>query len=107
MIQAKQDKFSMKSIEDLKSSSHIVASVLKSLANPNRLMILCLLSQGELSVGELAVHIDLEQSPLSQHLAKLRAEKLVSTRKESQSVYYSISDPNIEKIIATLQSIYC
>ena len=107
MLQVKQDEFGMKSIDELKSSSRIVAAVLKSLANPNRLMILCLLSQGEMSVGELAVHIDLEQSPLSQHLAKLRAEKLVSTRKESQSVYYSIADPNIEKIIATLESIYC
>ena len=107
MIQVKQDKISAKSIEELKASSNDVAGMLKNLANPHRLLILCLLSEGELSVGQLADHIDLKQSPLSQHLARLRSEGLVKTRKESQTVFYSIADSNVEKIIATLHSIYC
>ena len=107
MIQVKQAKISAKNIDELKASSKDVASMLKNLANPHRLLILCLLSEGESSVGQLAVHIDLEQSPLSQHLARLRAEGLVKTRKESQTVFYSIADPNVEKIIGTLHSIYC
>ncbi|MFT5135663.1 MAG: DNA-binding transcriptional ArsR family regulator [Arenicella sp.] len=107
MIQVKQAKVSAKNIDELKASSKDVANMLKNLANPHRLLILCLLSEGELSVGQLAEHIDLEQSPLSQHLARLRAEGLVKTRKESQTVYYSIADPNVEKIIGTLHSIYC
>jgi len=98
---------SSNSIDELKSSSQTVAAVLKNLANPNRLLILCLLSQGESSVGELGALVEIGQSPLSQHLARLRAEKLVTTRKESQTVYYSIADPKIEKIIETLHSIYC
>ena len=107
MIQVKQAKISVKKIDELKASSKDVAIMLKSLANPHRLLVLCLLSEGELSVGQLAKHIDLEQSPLSQHLARLRGEGLVKTRKESQTVYYSIADPNVEKIIGTLHSIYC
>ena len=107
MIQVKQDKISAKDIEELKSSSQVVANMLKNLANPHRLLILCLLSEGELSVGQLAEHITLEQSPLSQHLARLRTEGLVKTRKQSQTVFYSIADPNVEKIIGTLHSIYC
>jgi len=107
MIQAKQQKISSKDIAELKASSQDVAGMLKNLANPHRLLILCLLSEGELSVSELAKHIDLEQSPLSQHLARLRAEGLVKTRKESQTVFYSIADPNVETIIGTLHSIYC
>ena len=107
MIQVKQEKISAKNIADLKASSNDVASMLKNLANPHRLLILCLLSEGESSVGQLAKHIDLNQSPLSQHLARLRADGLVKTRKESQTVFYSIADPNVEKIIGTLHSIYC
>ena len=107
MIQVKQVKISAKSVEELKASSNDVACMLKNLANPHRLLILCLLSEGELSVGQLADHIDLKQSPLSQHLARLRSEGLVKTRKESQTVFYSIADPNVEKIIGTLHSIYC
>lgn len=64
------------------------ADFLAALANPRRLMILDLLTQGELSVGELVMKVDLSQSALSQHLAKLRAASLVSTRRHGQTVYY-------------------
>jgi len=100
-------KIRSKSINELKPSLEEVSGVLKSLSNQHRLLILCLLSEGEMSVGQLSEHIELDQSPLSQHLARLRSESLVKTRKESQTVYYSIADPNVGKIIDTLHSIYC
>jgi DNA-binding transcriptional ArsR family regulator len=100
-------KISSSEIDDLKDSSEEAARVLKSLANPHRLMILCLLSQGEHSVGQLNEHVSLDQSPLSQHLARLRKEGIVATRKSSQTVYYRISDTNIQQILKTLHSIYC
>lgn len=66
--------------------------LLRSLANPQRLRILSLLAGGELSVGDLLTHIALTQSALSQHLAKLRAQGLVATRRQAQTIYYRIVD---------------
>lgn len=83
------------------------ASLLKALANENRLMIMCTLLGGELSVGELNDKVPLSQSALSQHLASLREAGLVSTRKEAQTVYYRVCGDEASKIIAVLQSIYC
>lgn len=81
--------------------------LLKSLANRHRLMILCALTRGESSVGELNRVIDLSQSALSQHLAVLRAEGLVATRRGGQTVYYSLTDSPALRIIETLHHIYC
>ena len=82
--------------------------VLKSIAHEGRLLVLCYLSEaGELSVGELVDRIDLSQSALSQHLAKLRAQGLVATRKSSQTVYYRIADPRVLTLLATLHDLYC
>lgn len=83
------------------------ANLLKAMANEHRLMIMCTLMEGELCVGELNAKVALSQSALSQHLASLREAGLVSTRKESQTVYYSVSGNEASKIIAVLQSIYC
>ena len=83
-------------------------AVLKSIAHEGRLLVLCYLSEaGELSVGELVDRIDLSQSALSQHLAKLRAEGLVTTRKSSQMVFYRIADPRVLSLLATLHDLYC
>ena len=83
-------------------------AVLKSIAHEGRLLVLCYLSEaGELSVGELVDRIDLSQSALSQHLAKLRAEGLVATRKSSQKVYYRIAEPRVLSLLATLHDLYC
>ena len=68
------------------------AGLLRTLANPQRLKILSLLAGGELSVGDLQAQIALTQSALSQHLAKLRAQNLVATRRQSQTIYYRIVD---------------
>ncbi len=84
------------------------ASILKALANEHRLLVLCHLSaSGELSVGQLGERICLSQSALSQHLAKLRTERLVTTRKAAQTVYYRLCDPKVEQLLALLHQLYC
>ncbi|AZC24748.1 MULTISPECIES: metalloregulator ArsR/SmtB family transcription factor [Pseudomonas] len=83
------------------------ASLLRAISNEYRLQVLCLLiEQGEITVGGLLQRISLSQSALSQHLAKMREEGLVAFRRESQTLYYRIDNPDVEKIIATLKSIY-
>ncbi|MEE4298222.1 MAG: metalloregulator ArsR/SmtB family transcription factor [Pseudomonadales bacterium] len=83
------------------------AGVLKLLSNPKRLAILCHLRDGELSVGELATLVELGQSALSQHLAKLRQEQLVTTRREGQTIHYALASHEVEAIIETLHGLYC
>ena len=83
------------------------SQVLKSIANPNRLMILCTLTEGEKSVGSINNSVPLSQSALSQHLARLRDENLVSFRKEGQSVLYRIQDPRIVALMSRLYELYC
>ena len=84
------------------------SSLMKALANPNRLLVLChLVGSGELSVGQLVERIGLSQSALSQHLAKLREEDLVTTRKEAQSVFYRVCDPRAEQVLALLNRLFC
>lgn len=91
----------------LKSHAKEAAKLMKALANPHRLMILCELQKGERSVGTLLGLVGLQQSPLSQHLAKLRRDGLVATRRESQTIYYSLADPGVTKLIGVLYDIYC
>ena len=83
------------------------ARLLRALANERRLMILCQLADGERSVGELLPLVGLSQSALSQHLAVLREEGIVATRRESQSVRYRIADPAAVRVVATLAEIFC
>ena len=83
------------------------AHLLKALANEKRLMMLCLLADGERSVGELNAELDLSQSALSQHLAVLRADGLVETRRDAQTIYYALAAGPGKRIIETLHDIYC
>ena len=84
------------------------ARLLKLLANENRLLILCrLVAEREMPVGEIAAAVGLSQSALSQHLAKMREEGLVATRREAQTIHYRIADPDTRRILAVLKSIYC
>ncbi|OYQ23659.1 ArsR family transcriptional regulator [Sandarakinorhabdus cyanobacteriorum] len=87
------------------ASAAQAARLLKALSNERRLLILCQIGDGERSVGSLQV--GLSQSALSQHLALLRAEGLVSTRRDAQTIYYRIADPAVLQLIATLAAIYC
>lgn len=83
------------------------ADMLKLLSNPRRLAILCHLVEGEMSVGKLTEVVDLSQSALSQHLSKLRKLGLVSTRREKQTIYYSLTSSEGEAIIDVLHQLYC
>ena len=80
---------------------------LKAMANRHRLMILCELHKGERCVSELQQAIGLAQSALSQHLAKLREERLVATRRQSQTIFYSLADPTAARLIGLLYDAYC
>lgn len=85
-----------------------VASVLRALGNERRLMIVCKLAEwGEANVTTLAEAVGLSQSALSQHLTKLRARGIVNYRRDSQTLWYRISDPRIEKLFATLHGLFC
>lgn len=83
------------------------AKLLKTMANQHRLLVLCTLISGELSVGQLNELMPLSQSALSQHLAALRESGLVKTRRESQTIFYSLQGDEAIKVIAVLKSIYC
>jgi DNA-binding transcriptional ArsR family regulator len=91
----------------LTAQAEVAADLLKAVANPQRLRILCLLIEGELAVSQLNERIPLSQSALSQHLALLRAKSLVRTRKQAQTVFYSVAEGPIQHIIQTLHDIYC
>jgi len=94
-------------IDALRSRATEASSLMKALANPHRLMILCELHKGERSVGALERAVGLRQSPLSQHLAKLRRDGLVKTRRESQTIYYRLASPKVSEVIALLYRLYC
>lgn len=94
-------------ISELSPRAEEAAQLLGAMANAKRLMILCNLLERERSVGELSELIDLEQSPLSQHLSKLRALGLVKTRREGQSILYRLASDEVTKVLTTLYAIYC
>ncbi len=83
------------------------SELLKALASPNRLMLLCQMADGERSVGELAEALDLRPSTVSQHLALLRKDGLVATRRDGQTIHYSIASDSARVVIETLYRLYC
>ncbi len=91
----------------MQAQAEAAAELLKAMSNPQRLRVLCLLLEGERSVGEINARIDLSQSALSQHLAMLRESALVTTRRQAQTVYYSVGSGPVHDIIQTLHAIYC
>lgn len=95
------------SLEVMTRNASKAEKMLKLLANSKRLMILCNLVKGEKSVRELSELVDLSQSALSQHLAKMREQELVATDKQGTMVYYRIKRPEVEAILSTLYLIYC
>jgi DNA-binding transcriptional ArsR family regulator len=85
-----------------------VANILRALANERRLMILCkLVEWGEATVTSLAEAVGLSQSALSQHLARMREEGIVTYRREAQTLWYRIADPRVEDLFATLHALFC
>ena len=94
-------------IARFEASAAQAARLLRTLGNERRLMILCQLADGERSVGELQPLVGLSQSALSQHLAVLREEGAVATRREGQTIWYRVPDPAAVKVLATLAEIFC
>ncbi len=94
-------------VSELAPKAADAESFLKALANRHRLMILCELHKGELSVTALQRSLGLSQSSLSQHLARLRSDDLVTTRRASQTIYYSIGSSSVSQIIALLYDRFC
>ncbi|MEI7932364.1 MAG: metalloregulator ArsR/SmtB family transcription factor [Alphaproteobacteria bacterium] len=94
-------------LAEFQASAGRAAALLKALGNERRLMILCQLTEGERSVGALQPKSGLSQSALSQHLAVLREDGVVATRREGQTIFYRIADPAVLGVLATLAEIYC
>jgi DNA-binding transcriptional ArsR family regulator len=93
-------------LQDMQSCAPKALKLLKTMANEKRLYILCNLLDGELSVNDLAERVELSQSALSQHLAILRKEQFVQTRKESQTVYYSLHGEDTQQVMKLLHKLY-
>lgn len=92
---------------DMAPMAREASELLDAMANEKRLTILCMLLDGEITVNDLAGRVGMSQSALSQQLAKLRALKLVDTRREAQQIYYRLSSTNVERVLETLYGIYC
>ncbi|MGZ8995612.1 MAG: ArsR/SmtB family transcription factor [Rhodospirillales bacterium] len=91
----------------MRASAARASALLKAMGNPHRLMVLCQLAKGERSVGELERLVGLSQSALSQHLARLRRDNLVQTRRSAQTIFYSLAGAEASAVIATLYQLYC
>ena len=94
-------------MREMAAAAEHVSALLKTLGHKDRLMVLCHLISGEKSVGELADLLGISQSPLSQHLARMRRESLVKTRREAQTIFYSIDSSEAERLVALMHEMYC
>lgn len=94
-------------IEALYESARRASALLKAMGNPHRLIVLCQLLRGEKSVTQLENLVGLSQSALSQHLARLRRDELVKTRRVAQTIFYSLAGEEASAVIATLYRLYC
>ncbi|WP_135081971.1 metalloregulator ArsR/SmtB family transcription factor [Terasakiella sp. SH-1] len=94
-------------LQKLEENARRASTLLKAMSNQHRLMILCQISGQEKSVGELEEIIGLSQSALSQHLARLRRDNLVQTRRDAQTIYYSLKGEEAATVIETLYNLYC
>ena len=94
-------------LEEMESNAREAAKFLKMLSNPTRLWVLCQMVQEPRCVSELEANLSISQSALSQHLAKLREQKLVKTEKQGQNMYYSIADPKVLRVLELLYTLYC
>ena len=97
----------MADLEKMEKNVETASQLLKAIASPTRLMLLCAMADGEKSVTELTDALGLRQATISQHLARLRQEGLVQTRREAQSVFYHIADQTADEIVQILYQRYC
>ena len=103
-LMEQHDAFDAKQMAE---SATRASALMKTLGHKDRLMILCQLAGGEKSVGQIAGLLEISQSPLSQHLSRMRNEGLVNTRREAQTIYYSLKSGEASRIIEVLYELYC
>lgn len=96
-----------KNIENMQQAAVQACTLMKALSHPDRLMVLCQLKEGEKSVGQIAEMVGIAQSPLSQHLSKMRLQGIVKNRRSAQSIFYSLANEEVERIIDLLYEMYC
>lgn len=94
-------------IDKMRAAAEEATSLLRALANSDRLLLLCHLSQGERCVGDLEEELQIQQPTLSQQLTVLRTQELVSTRRDGKRIYYSVSDPKALAVLETLYRLFC
>ena len=94
-------------LNQMAQSADRASSLMKTLGHKDRLMILCHLADGEKSVGQIADLLQLSQSPLSQHLSRMRKEGLVNTRREAQTIYYSVASGEAARFVELMHELYC
>ena len=94
-------------LEKMQDSARSASDLLKLLGHPDRLMVLCQLKMGEQSVGELSETVGIKQSALSQHLARMRHMGVVESRRDAQTIYYSITGEKVTQVVALLYELYC
>lgn len=94
-------------ISGMEAKAEEAAEMLSALAHPTRLLLLCALVEGETSVTELVDMSGFSQSSVSQHLGKMRALKLVATRRDGQTIYYRLANDDVKRILKVLHGIYC
>lgn len=97
----------LRDVGPLEAKAEEVAVTLGAMANPKRLLVMCTLLAGEKSVGDLAEIVQLSPAALSQHLGKMRALRLVSTRRDGQTIYYSLASAEVRAVLETLYRVYC
>ena len=102
-----QTSISKPALEVLQERAEDAAALLASMANAKRLLVLCQLVEGERSVGDLAAAAGLSQSALSQHLGKMRLQGLVRTRRDAQTIFYSLASDEVRAVLETLYGLYC
>lgn len=94
-------------INPLEAKAEEVSATLAAMANPKRLLVMCTLLAGEKSVGDLAEIVNLSPAALSQHLGKMRALRLVTTRRDGQTIYYGLASAEVQAVLETLYRVYC
>lgn len=92
---------------EMRAAARSVTALLRAIANEDRLLLLCAMTQGELSVGALEARLGISQPTLSQQLGVLRGEGLVATRREGKRIFYRIADQNVLRVLETLYRLYC
>ncbi|THV11712.1 ArsR/SmtB family transcription factor [Rhizobium rhizophilum] len=103
----KETPLTSETLDDFLSKAREASGLLKALSHETRLLMLCMLCQGEKTVGEIEQFLGIQQAVVSQQLARLRGDQVVQTRREGRQIYYRIADPQLAELISVLYKMYC